>query len=144
MKVFNLILLVDDSEEDNFFHRRVLLKANVTEHIVECIDGEDAILYLKKEGKYSGWNKSYHIPDIIFLDINMPKVDGFEFLEAYKALPEEIKEGLIIVMISTSQNPQDQEKAKSYDEVSDFITKPLDEEQIRKIIEQHHAKIEKA
>ncbi|MCG8372167.1 MAG: response regulator [Balneolales bacterium] len=144
MKVFNLILLVDDSEEDNFFHRRVLLKANVTKHIVECIDGEDAILYLKKEGKYSDWNKTYHIPDIIFLDINMPKVDGFEFLEAYKALPAEIKEGLIIVMISTSQNPKDQEKAKSYNEVADFITKPLDEEQIKKIIEQHYAKTIKA
>ena len=131
-KKLNCILLVDDDEDCNFFHKRLVKRMDITEEIQVALDGEEAIEYLKstKEGKHPQ-------PAIIFLDINMPKVDGWEFLEEYGKLDDIQKAQVVLVMLTTSLNPDDMERAKSNPLVHDYLNKYLDAERINKIIEEH-------
>ena len=134
-----LILLIDDDIDDNFFHRRVITKANVAEDVVECLDGKDALDFLKNEGKYAGENKPYPQPGLLFLDINMPKMNGWEFLDAYEKLPPHIKGGPVVAMLTTSANEQDLAQAKKYDIVKDYRNKPLTEDMLKDILKSHFA-----
>ena len=77
-KKLNCILLVDDDPDDNFYHQIIINEMNIVNHIDIAINGIEAITYLKKENQIP--------PEIIFLDINMPKMNGWEFLEQYKHL----------------------------------------------------------
>ncbi len=132
-RTINLALLVDDNIDDQFFHARVIRKNNFATNIVECSDGEEAINYLKSINADSDKELSAKVPDIIFLDINMPKVNGFEFLEFYSELPDKLKKGIMIIMLSTSLNPKDQQKAENSEYVHDFIRKPLGTEDLKSI-----------
>lgn len=71
----------------------------------------------------------------MFLDINMPLMNGWEFLEAYKKIDEKQKSEIIIIMLTTSLNPSEQEKSKTFDEVTDFHKKPLTESTLSKVLE---------
>lgn len=82
--------------------------------------------------------KTCDCPQLIFLDINMPVMDGFEFLEAYEKLNIS-REGTIVVMLTTSQNPRDKEKIKNF-KVADWLIKPLSEEAIQSVLEKHFNK----
>ena len=132
-----LILLIDDDIDDNFFHRRVINKAGVAEEVVECHDGKDALDFLRNEGKYAGEGKPYPQPDLLFLDINMPKMNGWEFLDQYEKLPPHIKGGPVIAMLTTSTNEQDLAKARHYDIVKDYRNKPLTEDMLKEILKSH-------
>jgi CheY-like chemotaxis protein len=70
-------------------------------------------------------NKECPTPEIIFLDINMPAMDGWEFLQKYEALPEAHKSSIIVVMLTTSFNPEDELKARKIPAVKEFRNKPL-------------------
>ena len=76
-------------------------------------------------------------PAIIFLDINMPKIDGWEFLDEYEKLEDIQKAQVVLVMLTTSLNPDDLERAKSNPLVYDYLNKYLDADRIQKIIEKH-------
>jgi CheY-like chemotaxis protein len=131
-KKLNCILLVDDNPDDNFFHERVIKKTNAAEFVVAKQTGMDALNYLKsKKGK-----ENPH-PDLIFLDINMPGMNGWEFLEEYRKLDEEFKSKAIVVMLTTSDNPDDKDKAKTMKIASDFKTKPLTKEMLEEIINKY-------
>lgn len=124
-KKLKLVLLVDDNADDNFFHRRVLEKADICEQIDEVYNGKEALEYLTNTGQYASLRADFPQPDLIFLDINMPLMDGWELMEAYGKLDDGVKGGVIIVMLTTSKNPNDQIKSKSVAPVGDFLTKPL-------------------
>jgi len=123
------IMLIDDDPNDNYFHQREIKKVITDITIIEKLSGLDALDYLQ-----SNRRNSQMLPDLIFLDINMPALDGWEFLEAYDKLDQEIKKGVIIIMLSTSGNPDDILKATTYSSVSDYITKPLTKELVESII----------
>ena len=125
----NTILLVDDDEEDNYFHSIVINKLNIVNQIDVANNGLEALSYLK-DGKNS-------LPDVIFLDLNMPKMNGWEFLEEYKVLSPEQKAKVLIVILTTSANPDDVRRAKEMEEVSGFSTKPLSAEFLDKLIADH-------
>lgn len=132
MKKLKSVLLVDDDIATNYLHRMVIEDYGFVEHIHEVHDGLAAIEYLTtaKDGVYPN-------PEIIFLDINMPRMDGWEFIEAYETLPEDCKAGVVIAMLTTSLNPDDREKAQSHGEVKNFENKPLDEEKLSKLLALH-------
>jgi len=123
------ILLIDDDDDDNFFHKMVIDEMNVTEHVEVAFNGLEALDFLKDESKPK--------PDLVFLDINMPKMNGWEFLEAHKKLSEAQKAKIIVIMLTTSSNPEDKKRATQYVEVSDFNSKPLTKETLTEILEQY-------
>lgn len=129
------ILLVDDSPDDNYFHRIVLEDMNITDQIDEARDGEQAIEYITAHGKCES-EAVYPCPDLIFLDVNMPRMNGWEFLEKYSELPDYQQGGPLIVMLSTSLNPEDRLKAQQFPAVGKFINKPLNEQVVEEIIKE--------
>ena len=115
-KSLNCILLIDDNEDDNFFHKRVIMKSGLVSNVVEKKSGEEALEYLKMRADH---------PEIIFLDINMPGMSGWEFLEEYQKLPKLDQSKIVIVMLTTSTNPDDREKAGKLKKIAKYKTKPL-------------------
>lgn len=137
----NLVLLVDDNEDDNFFHRRAIEKANAVESIDICVDGSDALDYLQNLGKYQTRGHKYPRPDLIFLDINMPRTNGWEFLDQYAKLDERFIGGPIVVMLTTSLNPVDRVRAGGSKLVREFMTKPLKQETFQGILQKHFPQV---
>ena len=127
-KRLNCILLIDDDDGDNEYHRFVIDKMNITENVRVAENGIEALDFLKRENEIR--------PDLIFLDINMPKMNGWEFLDEYKHLNTAEKH-IIIVMLTTSANPADVEKAQKIAAVKGFETKPLTPEMLTKILTEH-------
>jgi CheY-like chemotaxis protein len=122
-------MLIDDDDDDNFFHQIVINEMNVTEHIEIALNGEEALLFLKKENRIH--------PDIIFLDINMPKMNGWEFMDSYKELRPDQKAKVVVMMLTTSENPEDKKRAALYSEITGFNSKPLTKEMLVAILEKH-------
>jgi CheY-like chemotaxis protein len=123
----NYIMLIDDDEDDNFFHERAIKKV-ANEIVVRAHrSAEEALAILKEEQ-----NKN-NLPGLIFLDINMPGMNGWEFLEEYNKLDKSLQSKVIVIMLTTSNNEADKRKAKSWDFVSDYITKPLTKQGVEAI-----------
>lgn len=126
------ILLVDDDEATNFIHKMVLKQMGCTENIVVRENGIEALEYLTSsiDGKYPQ-------PDLILLDINMPRMDGWEFLEEYKNLDNDQLAKTVIVMLTTSLNPDDREKAGENPVITGFMSKPLTADMLEEILAKH-------
>ena len=125
-------MLVDDNHDDNFFHEREIKKIHLTNIVKTKNSGIEALEYLKSKNS----NKDPH-PDLIFLDINMPGMNGWEFLEEYNKLDKELQSHAIIIMLTTSQNPDDEARAKTWPFVSDYVTKPLTKEIMENIVNKY-------
>jgi CheY-like chemotaxis protein len=128
----NCVLLIDDDESTNFLHEIIINQAEMTENVVSLQSGEAALEYLQNK-----MNGEYPQPDLIFLDINMPGMNGWEFLEEYKKLGKAQQGKFVVVMLTTSLNPQDKERAKSKSEISDFMNKPLTVEMLHELMEKY-------
>lgn len=128
-KKLNSILLIDDDIDCNFFHQRLINKLECAEAIYIAKNGKEAIELLKKEidGKYLN-------PDIIFLDINMPIMNGWEFIEEYQNLKEEQKAKIVLIMLTTSLNENDIEKAKNYKDIKGYKNKYLNTDTMNEIL----------
>ncbi|KYG71263.1 response regulator receiver domain-containing protein [Roseivirga ehrenbergii] len=129
------VLLIDDNEADNFYHKIVIERSEFAEEVVSVTGGQEALEYLQLSLK--GEKTS---PDLIFLDINMPRMDGWEFLQAYAALEKPDNERIIVVMLSTSKNPDYVKKANEINEVSEFTSKPLTAEYLEELREKYFSK----
>jgi len=125
-------MLVDDDDDDNFYHERVIMKNDFANIVIAKQTGMEALDYLKSKKD----NSNTH-PDLIFLDINMPRMNGWEFLEEYNKLDKQFQSHAIMIMLTTSANPDDKMKAKLLDNISDFKTKPLTKEMLEEIIEKY-------
>ena len=122
--MINKILLVDDDMSTNYYHRIILEESGLVKEIIDCLTADDAIANLRS---------SAVPPDIIFLDINMPMKNGWDFLEEYRELPARLKAKQIIIL-STTRIPADLERAKSSPLVSRFYLKPLSIEKLKLLI----------
>lgn len=131
-KKLPLILLIDDNTDDNYLHRRRIKKADAAERVEVCLDGKEALDFLKRMHATSEHDLPH--PDLIFLDINMPLMNGWEFLDEYDKLPAEMKGNPVIIMLSTSPNHNDKERAMSYSVVQEYRVKPLSEDMLWAIL----------
>jgi len=125
------IMLVDDDEDDNFIHERAIRKVNNDIVVVVKQSAEAALNHLKENQ-----NKD-SLPGLIFLDINMPGMNGWEFLEEYNKLDRSLQSKVIVIMLTTSDSEADKTRAKSWDFVSDYITKPLTRQIVQEILAQY-------
>jgi len=125
------ILLVDDDEINNFISIKLIKKALLTSDIMACLNGRFAIDQLVDIQK----RDPEKLPDYIFLDINMPIMNGWEFLEEYKRLNIDPLGKSKIFIISSSVFSNDINRAKSYPIVKSFISKPLSVEKIKELFE---------
>jgi len=123
------ILLVDDDEINNFISIKLIKKALIYTEINACLDGSYAINELLEIQD----RNPDDLPDYILLDINMPIMNGWEFLDEYKRLGIDPLGKSKIYIISSSVFSNDINKAKSYDLVKDFISKPLNVDKIKEL-----------
>lgn len=116
-------LIIDDSEIDRYILHRQLSAAGVTKIYVEN-DGSSALAFFEDfESKHCSHGDNFP-PNVIFLDINMPIVGGFEFLERFAELRSRLAlQSCAIIMYSSSDRPEDKQRAESYEFVQDFLTK---------------------
>ena len=133
MSKLKTILLIDDDEATNFMNKRILRKLQIAEQIITKENGQEGLNYLIKADS----NNNFPRPELIFLDINMPVMNGWEFLDAYEQLPAEQRGQVIVVMLTTSLNYQDEQLAKEKGLLDGFMSKPLQKEDIIKIVKKY-------
>ena len=129
-KTIDRVMLVDDNDTDNFISKRIIEITGFAEEVEVKNSGKSALEYLED-------NKDDHggLPGIIFLDINMPIVDGFVFLYEFEKFNEYVKNKCKVIILSSSDNKRDIDKIINNDHVIKFITKPLTETALRDILE---------
>ena len=132
MNSVNTILLIDDDETTNYLNHRLLSRMEAAPDIRVVTDGEEALDYLNKA--FSG-EENYARPDLIFVDIKMSGMDGFDFLEEYQKVPAEKKEGMVMLMLTSSASFYDLEKLKQFSDVRRHYSKPLAEADVREIMQ---------
>ncbi|MCX2742959.1 response regulator [Mangrovivirga sp. M17] len=128
-KKYFSVMLIDDNEIDNLINQKMIEAANITEHIYVHTGAKSAIEFLRNIEKL-GDNIGKVLPEVIFLDIDMPLMDGFQFLDEFEKLSEDTKGQCKIVMLTSSINPQDVNKSQKYSYVKKYINKPLSQENL--------------
>ena len=124
----NFILLVDDSVVDNMINKSILRKENFSEGIESVVSALEGIRFLNHMYATSG-----RAPDIIFLDVKMPIVDGFGFLKLFHKQREEIKSHTKIIMLTASTDVIDYHRALADPAVFNYLKKPLNPEELRAV-----------
>src|SRR5690606_7781162 len=130
MKQLNSIMLVDDDSTANFLHEEILNEMGIAQEIIKALNGEEALDTLSELCALK------KCPDLILLDINMPKINGFEVVEKFhKMHPTKTPPG-VIVMVTSSLNPADLRKARELG-VDGYLSKPLSEEELNDILDKY-------
>lgn len=122
---FNKAMIIDDSLTDRYIAEHYLRKCFIAAYVIAQASAIEALEYLKEFA-----DNSDELPEIIFLDIRMPLMDGFEFLSEYEKLPFSVIEHCIVVMVSSTIDPGDHERIKENRFVKKFINKPLNKEKL--------------
>lgn len=128
---FNNVFVVDDDMVFHFIMKKLFSTCNVDVNTSYFFNGLEAIEEIKKKHD----NES-SVPDLILLDINMPILDGWQFLEEFKAIKGSLQKNVVVYLISSSNDISDINKAKEYqDEVKKYVLKPVTQEEFQKIFQ---------
>jgi CheY-like chemotaxis protein len=118
------ILLVDDDSIANFLIEKIVESTGLAKNIFKALNGKEALEYFYQNNE---------LPEVVLLDLNMPVMNGFEFLKAFQSLELKEKENVLIIMVTSSGNPSDIEQARALG-IRYYLTKPISAEMIRSII----------
>jgi CheY-like chemotaxis protein len=137
MRTAKYILLVDDNIHDNFIHTYAIKKVDESFDVRSVTSGDEALEYIEKNLNDP---EGYPFPDVIFLDINMPRMNGFEFIQ--KAREDKLLErgnAIVVIMLTSSLNPKDLQTARDLfsNEILEFKNKPLTPEMFKNILDEH-------
>jgi len=136
-KKLNYVLIIDDNDSDNFIHKKIIEKSGITDRVEISLNGQEALDFLTGQGKFVRPEGSFSQPDLIFLDINMPIMDGWEFLDEYRKLADIHKAKVIVIMLTTSLNPADITRSEKTLGSGCYQFKPLTLQMIDKIMEEY-------
>jgi CheY-like chemotaxis protein len=125
------IMLIDDDAVTNMVNKKIIYLTYPSIQVTDYTDAAVALRGLKQIAE----NDKTLPPDLIFLDINMPHMDGWEFLDEFVALPDSMLQKTKIIMLTSSVDINDIEKSKTYKPVTDFLSKPLDKDTLRKLLQ---------
>lgn len=132
-KKLKCILLIDDDEPTNFLNKLILDDMNCTERIQIAKSGREAISFLTD----GDTNKNLIMPDLVFVDINMPAMDGWEFLDLFTVLSDSRKKKAVTIMLTTSLNPEDEMKSSTVAHVNGYRRKPLSRQMMEDILAEY-------
>jgi CheY-like chemotaxis protein len=124
------VCLIDDDKVYQFTSKMILEATQLTSRIITFFNGQEAIdFFLDPE------NQQIDIlPDVIFLDINMPIMNGWNFLEAFDKIFHSLPKRILIYVVSSSVDESDMEKSKSFVSVADYVIKPINKEKYRLLL----------
>jgi len=120
MAAYSTVMLIDDNEIDNIINEKIIEANEFADKILVFQTGQEALDYLM-----DNQNAEVSLPNIIFLDINMPIMDGFQFLEQFEKLSSLVQQKCKIIMLSSSISPKDIDRAASSRYVKKYLNKPL-------------------
>ena len=129
ISMFDLILIVDDHLIDVFVTSKIIETSNLSKEVLEYNSPVKALEYLQKNEHDLRW-----IPDLILLDINMPLKDGFKFMDDFAMLGENVRKKTKVVILSSTVNPTEIERAQKHEYVFRFVSKPLTKEKLASLI----------
>ena len=125
---YNLALLVDDNEIDNFINERMITSSGFAKKVIVKTSSDDAIKYLTDHE-----DEEDLLPEVVFLDLNMPVKDGFVFLSDFKATNALVRKKCKVVVLSSSISPEDINRASTDPHVFKYVNKPLSEKYLEAI-----------
>ncbi len=120
MAAYRSVMLVDDNEIDNIINEKIIEANSFADQILVFQTGQDALDYLRDHQE-----ELDSLPEIVFLDINMPIMDGFQFLKDFEEFSDEVRDRCKIIMLSSSISPKDIDRAASSRYVKKYLNKPL-------------------
>ncbi|MEM6358661.1 MAG: response regulator [Bacteroidota bacterium] len=124
------VMIVDDDEISNFIYRKVIDGTGISKTINDFQQARVALDYLVSNLKHKS-----ALPDLIFLDINMPVINGWGFLDEYRSnIQPHLPKKIVICMLSSSVYKEDIERAKGYSYVNEYISKPLTRDSLQKVV----------
>ena len=121
--------LIDDDKIFHFITDRILKKINPSIKVEKFLDGEDGINSIKHK-----LDAREDLPDIVLLDINMPYMNGWEFLSEFKKIKPKVDKNVQIYILTSSDDPEDLKKAKKISELSGYLVKPVSEKELEILI----------
>jgi CheY-like chemotaxis protein len=121
------VILIDDNEDDLLFAQISVRRCGHPADLKEFFRAQDALAFLASGELVK--------PALVLLDINMPVMNGFDFLDAYERLPMAVRANVMVVMLTSSIDERDRQRAFSYDSVKDYMRKPIERSQVAALLQ---------